>query len=194
MANDAKNDNEQNRGTSPDAGQNDEQNGASQDGGQSYETLEQWLEEHDKDGIVSSLVEGKVAKLMNALQRERENNKTLSTQLRTAAKSAPSDELKHQLEAIADERDAAVRRADFYSVAAAAGCTNIDAAYHIAVAEGAFDASGRPNIEAVKAKVPELFGTRPTPGTTGAGRGATGTPSASKSMNDLIREAAGIRS
>jgi hypothetical protein len=192
MAKNANDDANNAQGT-PFPGGDDAQDDGANDGSQTPESIEAWLEENDADGVVGPLVEAKVQKLMTALQRERENNKTLSSQLREAAKNMPSDDLKRQLEAIADERDAAVRRADFYSLAVAAGCTNVDAAYHIAVGEGAFDASGRPNIEAVKAKVPELFGQKTTPGTTNAGRGANGKPPASKTMNDLIREAAGAK-
>ena len=181
------------QGQPPEGGDGANGNEGANNEPQTPESIEAWLEEHDADGTVASLVEAKVQKLMTALQRERENNKTLSGQLREAAKNAPSDDLKKQLEAIADQRDAAVRRADFYSLAVAAGCTNVDAAYHIAVGEGAFDASGRPNIQAVKAKVPELFGQKLTPGTTNAGRGVNGKPPAARNMNDLIREAAGVK-
>ncbi len=193
MAKGANDDANNAQGAPPEGGDGAQGNDGANDAPQVPESIEAWLEANDGEGVVGPLVEAKVQKLMTALQRERENNKTLGSQLREAAKSAPSDELKKQLEAIADERDAAVRRADFYSLAVAAGCTNVDAAFHIAVGEGAFDASGRPNIEAVKAKVPELFGQKLTPGTTNAGRGASGKTPSTKTMNDLIREAAGAK-
>jgi len=193
MAKSANDDANNAQGTPPEGGDGAQGDDGANDAQGAPESIEAWLEANDAEGVVGPLVEAKVQKLMTALQRERENNKTLGTQLREAAKSMPSDDLKKQLEAIADERDAAVRRADFYSLAVAAGCSNVDAAYHIAVGEGAFDASGRPNIEAVKAKVPELFGQKLTPGTTNAGRGAGQKASPTKTMNDLIREAAGVK-
>ena len=153
------------------------------------QTFEAWLAANDPEGAVKALHDAEVGNLKKALQSERENNKKLSSSLRDAAKNAEGD-LKAKLEALADERDAAVQRAEFYALAAAAGCTNIDAAYHIAKGEGAFDNHGRPNIEAVRAKVPELFGQQRA-GTAKAGSGTGGTPRPTPSMNDLIRQAAG---
>lgn len=153
-------------------------------------TLEEWLKTNDEDGAVAGLIDTSTANLKKALQTERENNKAMSRQLREAAKGA-DDDTKKTLEAMADERDAAVRKAEFYALAAVAGCRNIDAAYLVANGDGMLS-GGHVNIEAVKAKVPELFGTAPTaPGAAKAGAGTGGKPAPQPTMNELIRRAAG---
>jgi hypothetical protein len=188
-------DDQQQDGTAQGAAGQDKGNGNG-DGSQGQapqapQTLATWLEANDKDGTVAQLHDAEVANLKKALQSERENAKKAGAQLREAAGKAEGD-VKAQLNALADERDAAVRRAEFYAVAVAAGCTNVDAAYHVAQGEAAWDSKGRPNIEAVRAKVPELFGGGGAkPGAVRAGQGTGGTPPQAASMNDLIRRAAG---
>jgi len=172
-------------GKTPDA-QGDDDGAESQDG---PATLQEWLDEHDEGGDVKALIEADTANLKSALHKERSTNKDLSKKLREAAKGA-DDETKKKLEGLADERDAAILRADFYAQAVAVGCTNVDAAYHIARGEGLLE-SGRVDIEQVKAKVPELFGPTARKGVTKAGQGAGGKPATVPSMNQLIREAAG---
>ena len=156
-------------------------------------TWTEWLANVDTDGAGAALFAKEVSGLKVVLEDQKAKNRTLSEQLRSAAQGAEG-ETKAKLTALADERDAAVRRADFYALAASAGCTNIDAAYHIAVGEDAFTKDGSPNIEAVRVKAPELFGGgMPGTGATKAGQGAGGKSNASPSMNILIRRAAGQR-
>ena len=171
----------------PDAGQNGD--GATDDGaaGGTPATFAEWLESHG-DESAKSLYATDVAGLKKALDTERNKNKTLAGQLRDAAKGADEETAK-KLNALATERDAAVQRADFYASATAAGCINVDAAWHVAKGEDMFDSGGRPNIEALRAKVPEFFRAAPA-GSANAGAGTGSRKPSSASMNDLIREAA----
>lgn len=185
---------QQGAGTDPQGQQGQQGGGGAENGAQGAQqptTFAEWLKEHDTEGVGGQLYAEDVAGLRKALSSERETNKVLGRQLRDAAKAAPDDATKEQLNKLADERDAAVQRADFYAAAVQAGCANIDAAYHIARGEGAFTPTGQPDMEAVRAKAPQLF--QPVAGSPArAGQGAGGKPVAPPtSMNQLIRQAAG---
>lgn len=131
------------------------------------------------------------AGLRNALASERTAAQAAADQLREA-KKGQSAEVQAQLEALAQERDSAVRRAEFMAAAQQSGCRNIDAAWHIAAGLEAFDKAGKPQLEAVKAAAPELWA-GPQGASTHAGQGTGAQPPQAQTVDDAIRQAAGRR-
>ena len=149
-----------------------------------------WLAGQPED--VQSLYEQHTAGLKSALKSERQRNADLAAELRDAAGKA-TGEAKAELDALATRAEEESRRGDFYEAAHSAGCTNLRLAYLAAREIDAFDKRGKPDIEAVKSKFPELFArphvvdVRATQGSAGGGPAA----SASDAINRHIREAAG---
>lgn len=153
-------------------------------------TFEAWSETltGDQKGLIETHVKG----LKSALDSERESRKGLEKQLRAlATKSEKGSEAEKQLTKLADDLDAADRKADFYEAAHAAGVRNLKLAFTVAVNDEMFDKHGRVNFDAMKKEYPELFGAV----TTESGDAGSGTNNSnlkkSGSMNDFIRTAAG---
>lgn len=167
---------------------NGEQGGEGQGG--TPVTFEAWLGQQDE--TVKRLIATHTSGLKSALDSEREIRKGLERQLReAAAKAEKGSEAQAQLTKLADDLGTATKRADFYEVASAAGCSNLKLAW-LAVQHDAdlMDSKGAVRMEALKAAYPELFKSTGAPrGNAGSGAGQGGAPQ--KDMNAFIRQAAG---
>lgn len=161
--------------------------GSSSDNGLTYETWHESLPQEQK-----TLIANHTQSLKGALDSERETRKGLEKQVRDLAKKADAgSETQTQLTKLADDLQAADRKADFYEAAHTAGVKNLKLAFTVAVADEMFDKHGRVNFDEMKKSYPELFLGKTTP----AGNAGDGThqnhPAGSNDMNALIRRRAG---
>lgn len=165
--------------------------GGNQDGGTPPEmpTFETWYTGLDEQG--RGLVDGHVMGLKSALATERQNRADLSKQIKDlAAKAEKGSEAEKQLLDTFAKLEAAERRAAFAedAIRPEIGCSNVKAAYALAVAEDLFDSKGRVDWTGLKSAAPELF-RKPGPGSADGGAGVNHTPR--MDMNMIIRRAAG---
>ena len=141
-----------------------------------------------------ALYEQQTAGLTSALNSEREQRKELAKQLRDATQGLEKNsEARQELERISATLDVAQQRADFYEEASRPeiGCANLKLAYMAAQSDDLISDKGRVDWGALKEHYPELFKVaRMPPGN--AGNGTQSPPPRSKSMDDLIRRAAGV--
>ncbi len=152
-------------------------------------TFETWYGKLDAQqrGLFDEHVSG----LKTALATERQNRADLSKQIKDlAAKAEKGSELEKQLTDASQRLEVAERRAAFAEEASRpdVACSNVKAAYALAVAEQLFDRHGRPDWNALKITAPELF-RKPTVGSADGGAGTNQGPKLD--MNTLIRRAAG---
>lgn len=163
--------------------------GSGNEGTQTALTFEAWQAALPDDQ--KALIEGHTKGLKSALDSERGTRKDLEKQLRDLAKKAESgSEAQTQLTQLADNLQAADRKADFYEAAHAAGVKNLKLAYTVATTEELFDKHGRANFDEMKKSYPELFGAVATP-RGDAGSGTQTSQGGKGNMNDAIRKAAG---
>jgi hypothetical protein len=166
--------------------------GASTDKGQDaqqdqQETFEAWLEKQDDK--IKGLYESHTNGLKSALSAERDTNKTLSGQLKELLpKAEKGRELEKQLTETVNKMEAAERRAQFAeeAIKPEIGCTNVKAAYALALADSLFDSRGNPKWAEIKTAAPELFRKA---GSTDGGAGSKTSPATD--INTAIRRAAG---
>ena len=155
-----------------------------------FESFEQFLEKQPES--VQKLYETHTSGLKSALQKERDSKKDLDDQLKAAtAKAEKGSDLEKTLLELQKQSAASERRARFAeeAITPEIGCTNVKAAFALAVAEDLFKKSGDPDWEAIKKAAPELF---KKPGSTTSGKAGDGTGEDGKpkrSMNDLLRAA-----
>lgn len=151
-----------------------------------FETYYAGLDETHK-----GLVDGHVTGLKTALQSERTERANLTRQINELkAKAEKGSDLEKQLGDMATRLEQAERRATFAedAIKPEVGCTNVKAAYALALAEDLFDRQGRPDWARLKAAAPELF-RRAGSGSADGGAGNNQTPRFG--MNEIIRRAAG---
>lgn len=131
--------------------------------------------------------------LKSALGSEREQRGALEKQVKElAAKADKGSELEKSLNELTAKLESSDRHSTFVeeAVKPEIGCTNIKAAYALAVSEELFDKRGNVNWDALRKEAPELFG---KPGDGGAGHGTGGNPPGGKeTVDDIIRRQAGI--
>lgn len=148
-----------------------------------------WLGEQPEH--VRKGYEGKTQGLHSALEREREERKTVAKQLKELLPRAEQgSEAQKALGEMSSKLEQAEQRAAFYEEAGKPeiGCANPKAAFLVASAEGLFTKRGEPDWTAIKAAAPELFARKAPPGN--AGTGTQSPPAQKASMNDWIRQAA----
>jgi len=163
--------------------------GSGNEGTQTALTFEAWQAALPEDQ--KALIDGHTKGLKSALDSERGTRKDLEKQLRDLAKKAESgSEAQAQLTQLADNLQAADRKADFYEAAHAAGVRNLKLAYTVATSEELFDKHGRVNFDEMKKSYPELFGAAQVP-PGNAGSGTQTNQNGKADMNSAIRKAAG---
>jgi len=154
-------------------------------------TFESWITSQPEE--IKALVNGRFTALENTVAATRTERDTLKTQVKNLAKTqAEGSEARKALDEISVKLEQSDRRADFLEAAIdpVVQCRNPRAAWVIAQAKNAFDASGKPDWAVIKAEAPELFGVAIGNANPGAGTGEK--PKAQKqSMNSFIRAAAG---
>ena len=152
----------------------------------------------DQQEVVAKLYADKNQALLNTVKATRDERDEFAGKLREAARKEKkgSDAEKLYTEQ-ADQLEQANKRADFYEDAPNHECKNPKAAYKIAVADSLFTKKGLPDWDAIKETAPELFGAAVEPerrprGKGGAGEGTDRKPAAPISINDMIRQQAGV--
>ena len=151
------------------------------------DTFDAYLDK--QDGKVKELYEKHTSGLRSALEKERDEKKDLSRQLKDLLpKAEKGSELEKQLSETLGKFEAAERRASFAedAIKPEIGCVNIKAAFALAIADNLFDRQGKPNWAEIKHVAPELF--RKAGSTDG---GAGGRTEPTNDINSAIRKAAG---
>jgi hypothetical protein len=163
----------------------------------SYETFDEFLAtlEPEVVELYNSHTEG----LKSALDKERDDRRKLAESLKELQPKAEKgseleatlSETLEKLEALEKQNELVQRKADFTELAIKPeiGCTNVKAAYALAVAEDLFDRYGKPEFDKLKEVAPELF--KGSGGVTNAGSRASTTPD-ENDINYQIRKSAGI--
>ena len=138
------------------------------------------------------MLDGHTKGLKSALDSERETRKGFEKQVRDlATKAEKGSEAEKQLTALAEQISTADRKASFYEEAHTAGVTNLKLAFVVASTDEMFDKKGNVNFVDLKAKYPELFGSKKAP-KGNAGDGTDEAPvNAGDVMNQRIRRQSG---
>lgn len=160
----------------------------------SFETFEEYL--GSVDDKTRELYEKHTAGLKSALEKEREERKSLSDRIKEIApKAEKGSELESRLAETlkmledAEKRNLETdRRAKFIeqAIRPEIGCSNVNAAYKIALADNLFDKNGDPIWPELKKNAPELFRSK----VTDAGKNSKVD---SNDMNSIIRSVAGYQ-
>lgn len=164
--------------------------GKSQEGDKStsqFENFAAFLEKQPKE--VQELYQKDVHGLKSALETERGEKRTLSAQLKELLpKAEKGSELEKQLSETLGKMEAAERRAGFAeeAIKPEIGCSNVKAAYALALTDNLFDSRGNPKWAEIKQAAPELFRKA---GSTDGGAGGKTPPV--NDINSAIRRAAG---
>jgi hypothetical protein len=144
---------------------------------------------------VKALHEQHEAGLRNTVQATRQERDAFKARLDALIKGLDGQEpeaVKRQLQELQDSVETANARAAFFEDAARpdVGCRNAKLAWMVAQADNLFDRRGNPDWEAIRQAAPELFGAAIPQ--SNAGSGASSPPSAKTSMDDIIRQRAGV--
>jgi hypothetical protein len=151
-------------------------------------SFDKWIESQDEK--VKGLLEGHTKGLKSALDSERETRKGFEKQIKDLmGKAEKGSEAERQLGTLLEQAEATNRKAAFYEEAHTAGIANLKLAFIVASTEGLFDKKGNVDFATMKTSYPELFAKPLIKGN--AGEGTDSAPTG-KSMNDIIRRAAGV--
>lgn len=162
----------------------------------SYETFDEFLATLEPE--VVKLYEAHTEGLKSALEKEREDRRSLAEQIKLLQpKAEKGSELEQQLSETLKKLEEAEKRseetqrhANFTeeAIKPEIGCSNVKAAYALAKAEDLFDRNGKPEFDKLKAMAPELF--KGSSGVTNAGKRTQ--TSVGEDINESIRRSAGI--
>lgn len=152
--------------------------------------FETWVASQDEK--VNGLLESHIKGLKSALESERESRKTFEKQIKDlAGKAEKGSEAEKQLNLLGEQITSMDRKASFYEEAHTAGVTNLKLAFVVASTDEMFDKKGNVNFVDLKAKYPELFGSKKAP-KGNAGDGTDEAPvNAGDVMNQRIRRQSG---
>lgn len=173
---------------------NADQNKSNNDPGagkSSYGTFEEFITKQPED--VRKLYESHTTGLRNTIQATREERDNLSKQIKDLLpKAEKGSELANQLTNLQKQLETSDRRANFAeeAIKPEIGCSNIKAAFALAVAEDLFDKHGLPSWDAIKKTAPELFKKSNIPDGNGGEGGEGGVET--KNMDGFIRKRAGV--
>lgn len=159
----------------------------SQDTPQSFED---WLK--DQPDAIKSLYGTHTSGLRSALQKERDDNKALTKQLKElGGKLEEGSEARKAIDDITQKLEVESSRADFYEEAAGKGVADLKLAWLAIQAEEDLSHRGKVDFDALKERHPQLFTQQPPIPRGNAGSGAGQHPGGGSDMNTLIRKAAG---
>lgn len=151
-------------------------------------SFDKWIESQEEK--VKGLLESHTKGLKSALDSERETRKGFEKQIKElVGKAEKGSEAERQLNTLLEQAEATNRKAAFYEEAHSAGIANLKLAYIVASTEGLFDKKGNVDFSTMKTNYPELFAKPIIKGNAGEG---TDSEPIKKSMNDIIRKAAGV--
>lgn len=185
-------------GTPPDGGQTPPAGDGGAGDGQNQQTLvwDSWHAEQGDD--VKSLLETHTSGLKTALSSERDARASLEGQITNLKKLAGTGDTAGLTKAFEDMQAQLMRSNRKLSFLSEVGAsvTDPELAFIAAEAAGAFDKSGRVNLETLKVAHPALFETKqtpPPPGNAGNGAGNNRPGGGGVTINDRIRQASGRR-
>lgn len=151
----------------------------------------------EQRGLIKSKFDADAAGLKSALEKERDEAKTLAKQLKELqSKAEKGSDMEKALQDLQAQLTAANQEKSFILEAPAKGVTNVKAAYKLAAADGLIDAKGAVDWEALKGSYPELFAAAKPPAPPDTNAGNTGKKSADQQLQDATALAAkkfGIR-
>ena len=159
----------------------------------SYGTFEEWYESQTDD--VKTLISEHESGLKSALKAERDNTKSLNSQLRELqGKADKGSEMEKQLTTLQERLAESERHSAFIDGATDAGCTNAKACYKLAKADPElWKRDGTPDWDAIRETAPEFFQKKQSSGN--AGSGTDKDPNAGSKqhpMDVMMRKAVGI--
>ena len=133
------------------------------------ETFESWFESQPDN--VKTLINNHTSGLKSALKAERDNAKSLNSQLKELqGKADKGSELEQQLNSLQAKLTESERHANFIDGATGAGCTNAKACYKLAKADpDLWKRDGSPDWDAIKETAPEFFQKKQSSGNAGSG-------------------------
>lgn len=172
----------------------EEQKDDNQGSGTEYGSFDEYLSTLEEP--IVKLYEENISGLKNALESERENRRKLSEQVKKLNPLAEKgSEIEQKLtETVklleeAEQRSVELQRRALFAEQAIrpeVSCSNVRAAYALAVSEGSFDRDGNPDWDRLREIAPELF---KTTSQTNAGNNSKPKP---HDINAAIRRAAGM--
>ena len=132
-------------------------------------TFEEWFNSQSDD--VKTLINEHTSGLKSALKAERDNAKSLNSQLKELqGKADKGSELEQQLNSLQAKLTESERHANFIDGAQGAGCTNPKACYKLAKADAdLWKRDGSPDWDAIKETAPEFFQKKQSSGSAGSG-------------------------
>ena len=147
--------------------------------------------------LIESKFDTDAKALKGALEKERDEAKTLAKQLKALQdKAEKGSDMEKALQDLQAQLTAANQEKAFILEAPAKGVVNVKAAYKLAVADELIDAKGAIDWEALKAGYPELFAAAKPPAPPDTNAGNTGKQTAQQQLDDATKLAAkkfGIR-
>lgn len=162
-------------------------------------TWESWQSQlnDDQRKLIESKFNDDTKGLKGALEKERDEAKTLAKQLKALQdKAEKGSELEKMLADLQAQLTAANQEKSFILEAPQKGVTNIKAAYKLAATDGLIDTKGAVDWDALKASYPELFAAAKPPAPPDTNAGNTGKQSDKQQLADATKLAAqkfGIR-
>lgn len=161
-----------------------------------FNSFEEFLSTVDEP--IKQLYQKDISGLKTALDKERDDRKRISEKFdQLKEKAEKGSDLEKQLndaQNLLNESEnryqEALRRANFaeQAIKPEIGCSNIKAAYAIAISDNLFDNKGNPDWKSIKSTAPELF--KRSEFTDGGKRQKA---PLNEDMNSILRQAAGIK-
>lgn len=156
-------------------------------------TWDEWhgqlSDEHRK--LIESKFDTDAKALKGALEKERDEAKTLAKQLKELqGKAEKGSEMEKALADMQAQLSAALQEKAFILEAPAQSVTNVKAAYKLASADGLIDAKGTVDWDALKKSYPELFAAQKPPAPPDTNAGNTGKQTAQQQLDDSTKLAA----
>ena len=149
--------------------------------------FDEWVGKQDKD--IQNLIGNRFEALENTVRSTRQERDDFAKQIKElSSKADKGSDLEKSLTELSGKLESAEKRATFaeQGIKPEIGCTNIKAAYALAVTDDLFDKSGNPDWNQIKQTAPELFRKA---GSTDGGAGGKTPPVTD--INAAIRAAAG---
>lgn len=166
--------------------------GNGQADGTTNETFDAFMAKQPEN--VRKLYDGHITGLKNTVDATRKERDDFSKQIKDLLpKVEKGSEAEKTILDLQAKQLVSDKRANFMdeAIKPEIGCSNLKAAWALAVADDLFDKRGNPDWAALKLAAPELFRGKKSPDGDG-GNGSRGNNNTTVSMDDRIRLAAGV--
>jgi hypothetical protein len=141
--------------------------------------------------LIESKFDTDAKALKSALEKERDEAKTLAKQIKELqGKAEKGSDMEKALQDLQAQLTAANQEKSFILEAPAKGVTNVKAAYKLAAADGLIDAKGAVDWDALKGSYPELFAAAKPPAPPDTNAGNTGKLSQQQQLDEFTKLAA----